>query len=43
MTRRHRRAHVVIWGLLVAGVIIGGVLASRNTPTAEPVSAEGSP
>ena len=42
MTRRHRRAHVVIWGLLIAGIVIGGIVASRNAPPENPTSAEGS-
>lgn len=44
MTRRHRRAHVVIWGLLATGLVTAAFMLPRDgtrkadpQPTVEPV------
>ena len=39
MTRRHRRAHVVVWGLIVIGLSVGAFVLSSGLPSEPPAPA----
>ena len=43
MTRKHRRGHVVIWGLIAAGVVVFAIFMVRDEPLEQPSARGGSP